>query len=395
MKKGIYLNKKTGNYVIRWQVNGKDKRKVAGSDKKTAELMLHDEKQKIRIARLAEQYDDIQVIEQVKQIKTFKQAAESFLYQRSGGKESSLRSYKSIFNKYLLPKFGDRKLNRITEDDLRDFLIELTVNQEKPLSKLRANLIMQPLRYILRQAYREGQLKRDPSMNVGRMKEAKAKIDPFSPDELKLALSHVSSHFRPFFTAQAYTGCRPNELLALRWNDIDWTEGKEQISISKGRVRGIEAGPKTESSNRLVPITQPVKEALLELRSRRGQQKIVCLDDNAYVFIDKNGNPIDHHLDLVWKRALNKANIRYRPAYQLRHSFISQRIEEGFPLPFIAKLVGHTNIETLIKHYARQIDKHTQDQEQKLRDAFTTKMASQVQSKSPGSPKKLVAKLDH
>ena len=113
-------------------------------------------------------------------------------------------------------------------------------------------------------SFRAGEITRDPSAAVSRLKIAKTKVDPFSETELALALSHIHPHCRPFFTVQAFTGARPNELLALRWQDIDWVN--KQISINKGRVRGAEGLPKTSSGERLIPMTMPVVEALTELK---------------------------------------------------------------------------------------------------------------------------------
>ena len=98
---------------------------------------------------------------------------------------------------------------------------------------------MQLLRSILSQEFRSGNLMRDPSLNVKQSKNKKLQqIDPLSSDELELALMSIDKHYQPLFYTLAYTGCRPNELLALRWSDIYWN--KEVISITKGRVRGEE-----------------------------------------------------------------------------------------------------------------------------------------------------------
>lgn len=50
---------------------------------------------------------------------------------------------------------------------------------------------------------------------------------------------------------------------------------------------------------------------------------------DGYVFTTKSGQPIDKHLDHVWRTALRKAGLRHRPSYQLRHTFASLCLENG------------------------------------------------------------------
>jgi integrase len=72
----------------------------------------------------------------------------------------------------------------------------------------------------------------------------------------------VHSGINPLiFVTLAYTGARPNELQALRFRDIDWVN--KTISITKGRVRGVDGKPKTKSSIRTIPILSCRKQEKL------------------------------------------------------------------------------------------------------------------------------------
>lgn len=81
------------------------------------------------------------------------------------------------------------------------------------------------------------------------------------------------------------------------------------------------------------------------------------------------------HLDRIWARALRKAGMRHRPSYQLRHTFATQCIIKGSPLPFIAKVLGHSTIGTLIRHYAGWIDQATKEHKRKLVESFRMTVA--------------------
>lgn len=359
---GVLLNKKTGNYYIRIKYFGRDYEKVIGKDRRLAEIALAEVKQEIRIAKHAGQgWDGFSKMQKAKRPKTFKEAAQEYIDERSHKKPSTDACYRSIVYHHLVPAFGAKPLPEVTESTIRKFQSKLA---KEGLSEARVNGIFTLLRSILKEAVRKGDLVRDPSQAVRRLQEPKKKIDPLSDEELRDAMAAVDQHYRPFYLVQAFTGARPNELQALRWSDIDWTN--ETISISKGRVRGKEGLPKTKSGERVIPMTPPVKEALSEMRGRT----LVSLDD--YVFTNKKGKPIDKHLDRIWARALRKAGIRHRASYQLRHTFVTQCIMKGLPLPYIAKVIGHTTIDTLIRHYLGWIDAASKEHDDKLKAAFET-----------------------
>lgn len=362
---GVLLDKKTGSYFFRVSYYGRRYEKHFGKDKRLAKIEFEAVKNEIRTAKLAGQgWEGAIKMKKAVKPKTFSEAAQEYMDERANYKASSIAAYNSILKANLLPEFGDRALIDISETVIRKYMVSLT---KRGTSDSRVNTIMQLFRSILGQSYRKGELPRDPCLAVKRLQGPKVKIDPFAEDDLRLALSHVPPQFYHFFVAQAYTGARPNELQALRWSDIDWVN--EQISITKGLVRGKEGRPKTASGERVIPMTAPVKKALKDLKNMREVSGVVSLED--FVFTTKNGQPIVKHMDRVWAQALKRAKLRHRPSYQLRHTFVTQCILKGFPLPYIAKVVGHSTIDTLIRHYAGWIDKATQEQEQKLKTMFS------------------------
>ncbi len=356
---GVLLNKTTGNYYIRFKHLNKYCRKVIGKDKRAAEIALQEAKQEIRLAKLANQnWDGFKKLQKAIKPKTFAEAAKDYMEERANYKASSIRSYRSILDKHLLPAFGSSHLVQLTESELRKYQVKLS----SKLSPKRVNNIMQLFSSICDQELRAGKMDRNPLKGVRPLQEPKVKIDPLSEDELELALAHIEPHYQPLFITLAFTGARPNELMALRWTDIYLT--KEVISIDKGRVAGIEGLPKTRSGERLIPMTIQVKTVLEKLQAGPLRSK------DGYVFTDPKGQPIDKHLDRVWKRALRHAGIKHRPSYQLRHTFITQAIIKGLPVPYIAKIVGHSTIDTLIRNYTGWIDAYTRDNDKKLLNAF-------------------------
>lgn len=58
----------------------------------------------------------------------------------------------------------------------------------------------------------------------------------------------------------------------------------------------------------------------------------------------------------IWIPALKKAGVTYRSPYQTRHTFASKRLSEGKPLIWVSTQMGHSDLVTTSKKYARWIE---------------------------------------
>ena len=57
----------------------------------------------------------------------------------------------------------------------------------------------------------------------------------------------------------------------------------------------------------------------------------------------------------AFRRACEEAGVRYRYAYQLRHSFASRALSSGENPLWVASYMGHTNVSQIFEHYGRWI----------------------------------------
>ena len=55
----------------------------------------------------------------------------------------------------------------------------------------------------------------------------------------------------------------------------------------------------------------------------------------------------------VWKPALEKAKVEYRALDMTRHSFATFALAAGAPVEWVSAQLGHTNVQTTMRHYAR------------------------------------------
>ena len=256
---------------------------------------------------------------------------------------STYGDYRSIWNKYVLPHFGNMPLCRVTRIDVEEFLGKLP-----DISAKRKNNIMVPLMCLFNDAKRRGEIDEPPTENIRRFKEEKPFIDPFSFPEIKLFLEHVDPHYGAYFTTAFLTGMRPNEMIALKWTNVDFE--LRCITVREGRVQGIEGPPKTMSSYRDIDMLDPLFEALWKHR-QDGQAS------TTYVFPGKTGRPLDVNnlRNRVWYPVIAATGLRRRTMYQTRHTFASLMLSHGEDPLWVARMLGHTGLNMIFRHYGKFI----------------------------------------
>ena len=83
------------------------------------------------------------------------------------------------------------------------------------------------------------------------------------------------------------TGCRRNEILTLRWDDIDRTAGGIQLRDSK-------------TGARRVPLTPAVKWVL---------ERIPRIEGNPWIITGQNPGDRLKNLDMIWQRIRRRAGL--------------------------------------------------------------------------------------
>jgi integrase len=196
---------------------------------------------------------------------------------------------------------------------------------------------MKVLRMMLHQAYVDEIIPKNPALGVKRLPQGMTDVDPFTIDEREEIINGFRQ-FSPFYVNYVvcgfWTGWRPNEAGALTWNRVDFRQGK--ILIREGRVLRQVSTPKSAGSLRDIDILPPVREALLA-------QKAFSYLAGNFVFLDAKQRPVDQELfrQKVWVPMLKRLGIRYRPPYQMRHTFATLAISAGENINWVARMLGH------------------------------------------------------
>jgi integrase len=269
-------------------------------------------------------------------------------------KKSHYKNVLMIIENYLVPVFGQIRLNDITRPHLIKFRASISeprrTGVKDKLSNDWINHVMTPLRGILNEAA----LRFDfptPFINIKPLKIDKTAIEPFSLAEVQLFLSRVRDDFRDYYTVRFFTAMRTSEIDGLKWQFVDLN--RNEILIQETLVDGNVETPKTSASYRSIQLSQPVIEALKRQRKITGNK--------TYVFCNASGNPLEHRnvTKRIWYPALDDIRLKRRRPYQTRHTCATLWLASGENPEWIAKQMGHSTTKMLFEVYSRYVPNAT------------------------------------
>lgn len=228
-------------------------------------------------------------------------------------------------------------------------------------AKLLNNYLI-PLRGVFALAGRELDLG-DPMEGIENSKHQAQPPDPLSQQEMEQVLSHMRQHFDirvwAYFEMAFTTGMRPEELIELRWGDVDWGTGT--IRVQRARTAG-EVKPLKTYNVRDVDLMARAVAALEAMKpwTMVGSTDKIDQELGRRIFESPVTGKAWHdersQRDTFWRPALRACGIRWRRAYQTRHTYATNALAAGANPAYIARQMGHKNAKMLFSVYAKWID---------------------------------------
>ncbi len=174
------------------------------------------------------------------------------------------------------------------------------------------------------------------------------------------------------------TGMRRGELVGLEWDDIDFEDGSISIKRSATTVATVgvvEKDPKTESSKRVIAISDKLLSVLRKYKQWYDQYRIDMGDywqETNRLFIGEAGKRIYPGAIYIWVHKIcDAAGLPHRNVHSLRHTNITMQIAAGVPLVTVAGRAGHARTSTttdIYSHFLKSSDKAAADRLEKLFD---------------------------
>jgi len=146
-------------------------------------------------------------------------------------------------------------------------------------------------------------------------------------------------------------GLRVGEALGLRWGAIAWgaheNDRSRHLIIRESRPRGGPPEPTKSGRERRVALSRRLRRALRQLAIRPER-----FNPAPDAFVVAGVDPYNFR-KREWRRILQRAGIGHRALKDLRDTFASQLLTAGVQLGYVSQQLGHSDVATTARHYAR------------------------------------------
>ncbi len=167
-------------------------------------------------------------------------------------------------------------------------------------------------------------------------------IDVFSDEEVERILfyledsSRVSIRDKGVILILLYTGLRVSELVNLKIQDIDFLTSTLKVVGKGGKYREV-------------PLKMEVSEGIKEYMEKERQAH--KYSSSEYLFLTQRAGKMDKDtVNKILNRKGKYLNLKMKP-HKFRHTFCTRLLSKGVELTTVAKLAGHSNIQTTATFY--------------------------------------------
>ena len=293
-------------------------------------------------------------------LKTLGEFAQEWRCSALAAKRSSTRAfYEHVLAKHILSD-GDLcrlRLFELTPNRLQQFIngksqqmYETGKGEGRKRHKYSPAVVYQvrrTLSALLSNAVANGYLEKNPAsrLSMPRLTRVRERVW-YRPQDVRRILAALGEPFRTMATLAAMRGLRASELVGLRWDDMEWD--RSILMVRRSVYRGLEDQPKTEGSERSLPLGRMTVGLLRDHWRRCGKPR------EGWMFASRRGKPYEPS-SLV-RRVLRPAMVSlglpgagWRAFRRSVGNALSQSLRE--PVEVAQKLMGHASARTTMEHY--------------------------------------------
>jgi integrase len=255
--------------------------------------------------------------------------------------------------KKLKRAFGDKGLAEI-----KSRMVEIYKKErlEKGVAENTINNELNTLSGIFTKAIEWGKAVINPVHKVKRFRinERRRILERWEQHALIIAAGEEEKapHLVPLIIFDLNTGLRKEELLSIKWADVDFENEHVLVRAEIAKYH----------KSRYVDLNRHAIDILKSL-SRHGE----------YVFADKEGKRFKN-FRRSFQSAVARAHLKDVVIHDLRRTFGSNCVMAGVSLAAVQAWMGHSSIETTIKHYGHLVKSFRKEEIKKIEGRMDTCM---------------------
>jgi len=226
---------------------------------------------------------------------TIKQYLEHWLedVHKSSIRISTYARYRNLLDLHILPNLGSLQMQKLSPQHVQSFYAS---KLKEGLSARSVRILHAVLHKALDNAVRTNLVTRNVCNAVTPPRLTKYEIQPLSEEQARMLLDVARGHrLEALLTLAITTGMRRGELLALRWQDINFDTKSLQVVRTVNRLVGygfVESEPKTAKSRRKIVLPDFVIDLLKQHRAHQLEERLKAgreWQDQGPVFCNTHG----------------------------------------------------------------------------------------------------------
>lgn len=326
--------------------------------------------------------DDISLREKIKQIQknlnsnitpdggnfTVLELVEKYISQKTGVRHNTRSNYNFVVNVIKKEDFGQKRIDKIKVSDAKEWLIKMQQIDGRGYSSI--HTIRGVVRPAFQMAVDDDLLVKNPfefQLNTVVVNDSVTR-EAITRQQERDFLEFVKNdkHFCKYYDGIYIlfkTGLRISEFVGLTKKNLDFENSRIIVDHQLQRTRDMKyiiEDTKTESGERMVPMTPEVKEAFQRILANRKNPKVEPMVDgySGFLFLDKNGRPM---VALHWEKYFQHIREKYNKIYRIqmpkvtphvcRHTFCSNMAKSGMNPKTLQYIMGHSDISVTLNVY--------------------------------------------
>lgn len=326
--------------------------------------------------------DDISLREKIKQIQkdlnsnitpdggnfTVLELVEKYISQKTGVRHNTRSNYNFVVNVLKKEAFGQKRIDKIKVSDAKEWLIKMQQMDGRGYSSI--HTIRGVVRPAFQMAVDDDLLVKNPfefQLNTVVVNDSVTR-EAITRQQERDFLEFVKNdkHFCKYYDGIYIlfkTGLRISEFVGLTKKNLDFENNRIIVDHQLQRTRDMKyiiEDTKTESGERMVPMTPEVKEAFQRILSNRKNPKVEPMVDgySGFLYLDKNGRPM---VALHWEKYFQHIREKYNKIYRIqmpkvtphvcRHTFCSNMAKSGMNPKTLQYIMGHSDISVTLNTY--------------------------------------------
>lgn len=273
---------------------------------------------------------------------------EKELHEASGKTFATCETYKGYFRKWILPRWGNYRLKDVKSVAVEEWLRSLDLSNGSK-AKIR-NIMHAVFNHALRWEWHD----RNPITHVRQSAKRMEIPIVLTLDAMEELLLYLEEPTHTAVLVAALTGLRVSELLALKWEDIDFERFEIRVTRSISLQHVGEC--KTEASRKPIPLDSRLAEALSRWRALSAYPR-----PEDWVFASPHANGTQPywpgtlyrwHLQPAVKAAGIKGKVGW---HTFRRTYATLLKANGEDVKTVQELLRHANSLVTMNLYAQAV----------------------------------------